>query len=272
MNYNLNKKYAIERTFHDEWAKSIKSKDINFRMAFKAETAIENRFALSQMPELKGKRILDLGCGMGDASLFFASQGARVCSIDISPGMISLVKKMSTKFQFGKNIDARVMVAEKLEFPNEHFDIVFGNGVLHHVIPSLALKEVYRVLKPGGVATFIEPLRHNPIINIYRKIADKVRTPTEKPLDYYSLTKLTKEKFRINFHEEFHLFTLLIFIKFLLIDGVNPNKERYWKKIIDDEKKIKREFHFLYNIDNFIFRWFKSVRKYAWNTVIVYIK
>lgn len=266
------KKHDIEREFHDKWAINIKLQDINYKGAFESVTAVENRYALSQMGSLKGKKILDLGCGMGDASIYFASKGARVYAVDISPEMIRLVKRVAFKTGYSKNIDAKVMLAEDLKFPSLYFDFVFGNGVLHHVVVKKALAEVYRVLKVGGVAAFVEPLEDNPVINIYRKIAKKVRTTTEEPLKYAKLDRLTNLKFKKSFHKEFHLVTLLIFLWFFVIERTNPNKERYWKKIIDDGKKVGRVFHILVKIDELIFKLIPPIKMFCWNTVLIYEK
>ena len=266
---DLIEKFQIERQFHDKWAEKIKPRTVNYIGAFEAVTAVENRFALAQFGDIKGKKILDLGCGMGDASLYFAYRGAKVFAVDISPGMIRLVKRLSRERGYTKSIIAKEMVAEDLKFRSNFFDFVFGNGVLHHVEPHLALQEIHRVLKPGGVACFIDPLGHNPVINIYRKIADKVRTPTETPLRYSELENLTNAEFKKKLHKEFHLLTLLIFIWFYLFEKVSPNRERYWKKIIDDAPRIGIYFSLLYKIDDFILGTFPFLRKYCWNTVLV---
>jgi ubiquinone/menaquinone biosynthesis C-methylase UbiE len=266
------KKHDIERKFHDKWAKKIKLQDINYKGAFESVTAVENRYALSQMGSIKGKKILDLGCGMGDTSLYFASKGARVYAVDISPGMIGLVKRVARKAGYSKNIDAKVMLAENLKFPSSYFDLVFGNGVLHHVVIEKTLAEVNRVLKEGGMAAFVEPLGDNPVINIYRKIAKKVRTPTEIPLKYATLDRLTNIRFKKFSHKEFHLVTLLIFLWFYLVERTNPNKERYWKKIIDDGEKINGVFRSLVKIDELIFKLVPPIKMFCWNTVLIYEK
>lgn len=265
-------RHMIERNFHDAWAKNINPHEINFKEAFNAQTAVENLYALEKFGDIKGKKILDLGCGMGDASVYFASRGAEVYAVDISPEMIKLVMRLAKLNGFGKLIHAKVMAAEKLNFKNNYFDYVFGNGVLHHVDYDVALGEVWHILRKEGTAIFVEPLAHNPVINLYRKIADKVRTPTETPLEYQNLNKLSSAKFSKSYHHEFHLFTLLIFLWFYLIEKTNPNKERYWKKIIDDSEKIKIPFTLLNKIDNLVFYIFPFLRKFAWNTVLIYEK
>lgn len=268
----ITKVHQIESQFHNKWSETISLGEINFIQAFEAVTATENRFVYSLMQPVKGKRILDLGCGMGDATAYFAYQGARVEAVDLSPGMIKLVKRLANKHNLTCRIKAKTMAAEKLSYQDNSFDIIFGNGLLHHVNVNLALKEVYRTLKPGGKAYFIEPLADNFFINVYRKMASSVRTKTETPLHYSQLNQLTTAKFKSFFHREFHLLTLLIFFRFYLFEGCHPNKERYWKKIITDVDRIEGAFKMLFLLDNLILRLLPFLRRYCWNTVLVFEK
>lgn len=271
-NKNLTEKYRIERDFHNKWAKSLSFKEIHYKEAFESPTSLENRFAISKLGNIKDKKILDLGCGMGDATLYFAFCGAKVYALDISPQMIKLVNKLAKKYGFTKKIYAKVGVAEKLPYETNTFDFVYGNGILHHAVPSLSLREVHRVLKPHCRAVFVEPLSHNPIINVYRNIANGVRTSTEKPLDFDKLEKMTNVKFNKFSHKEFHFFTLLIFIYFYFIDRVHPNKERYWKKIINEGKKFELACAILNSLDRALLFIFPFMGRYFWNTVLVYEK
>lgn len=74
------------------------------------------------------------------------------------------------------------MNAEQLEFPDNHFDIVCGNSILHHLNLENTCHELIRVLKPEGRAVFREPLGHNWLINLYRKLTPEMRTEDEHPL------------------------------------------------------------------------------------------
>jgi ubiquinone/menaquinone biosynthesis C-methylase UbiE len=74
------------------------------------------------------------------------------------------------------------MNAEELAFPDNTFDVVFGIGILHHLDIDRACETIARVLKPTGVAVFLEPLGHNPFINLARYLTPGSRTPDEHPL------------------------------------------------------------------------------------------
>ena len=80
-----------------------------------------------------------------------------------------------------KNFNFRVMDAHKLEFEENKFDLVIGNGILHHLDKLEAINSIYRVLKPGGRLVFKEPLADNPFLKIFRYFTPKARTVDEEP-------------------------------------------------------------------------------------------
>jgi SAM-dependent methyltransferase len=96
-----------------------------------------------------GKKVLEVGCGAGYDAYEFCRKLAIYTGVDITPENIERTKKHLGLFGF--NADIRLGDAEKLDFPDESFDIVFSNGVLHH-IPDIrrSLSEIQRVLKPRG--------------------------------------------------------------------------------------------------------------------------
>ena len=154
-----------ERTFHDRWAESIEVEGIRVNDYFEACTAPENRFILSHLGDVKGKALLDLGCGAGENSVYFARKGAFCTATDYSPGMVEKALKLAAAN--GVQIEGRTMNAMELDFPENTFDIVYAANLLHHLPdPKGALREIHRVLKPGGKVCFWDPLRHNPVINV----------------------------------------------------------------------------------------------------------
>lgn len=264
------KKQIIEEKFHDHYASSTSVKDINVAENF-SYAAQENRKALKVFGKLTGKNILDLGCGFGETAVFWAKKGALVEAIDISSESISIANKLAKRHKVSNRCNFQQMTAENLNYKNEYFDFVFGNGVLHHVELLPSLKEIKRVLKKDGKAVFVEPLAYNPIINVYRNIADEVRTPTERPLTFKKIKNM-KDYFKKVDHQEYQLFTLIIFIWFFIFSRINPNKERYWRKILQVKGTLKIILKILISIDNKILRLISPFRYLCWNTVIILTK
>ena len=104
-------------------------------------------------PSYAGKKLLDVGCGVGIDLMKFARAGAQVTGVDISQRAIELAR---TYFAYeGLQADLRVMDAEHLEFDGATFDAVYAHGVLPYTgDPQQLVDEVHRVLKPGGSAIF----------------------------------------------------------------------------------------------------------------------
>jgi 2-polyprenyl-3-methyl-5-hydroxy-6-metoxy-1,4-benzoquinol methylase len=127
-----------------------------------------------------GRTVLEYGCGTGSKAFDLARVGANVVGIDISG--VGVAEAMSRSRREG--LDARFvqMDAEQLASDSGAFDVVCGSGILHHLDLDRSVTEIRRVLKPGGVAIFYEPLGTNPVINLYRRLTPSMRTPDEHPL------------------------------------------------------------------------------------------
>ncbi len=258
-------KVQREKAFHDEWAKTVSLEDLLVREAFESPTAIENRFALESMGDLRGKKVLDLGCGAGETSVYFALQGADVDACDISAGLIGLADRLAEKF--GVIVRFKTADSAALPYPDGQFDYVFGNGVLHHVELAATAQEVRRVLKSGGRAIFIEPLPYNPAINVYRAMAKDVRSADERPLSFRKLGDFAAH-FGSWKHSEFWLFSLLIFFHFFFVRGWHPSKVRYWKRVVEVGPEYKDSFAKLQAIDEFCLKHLSFLRYLCWNTVL----
>jgi ubiquinone/menaquinone biosynthesis C-methylase UbiE len=111
-------------------------------------------------------KALELGCGTGFFLLNLKQAGVldEGHVTDISPGMVEVATRNAEGLGF--TVEGRVADAESLPYGDEEFDLVVGHAVLHHIPDvDLTLREVLRVLKPGGRFVFCgEPTRHGDVI------------------------------------------------------------------------------------------------------------
>jgi SAM-dependent methyltransferase len=254
-----------EADFHDTWAASTPLDQVLVRECFEAPTALENQFILSRMGPLGGKKLLDIGAGLGESSVYFALQGASVTTVDISPQMVETALNLGRKF--GVKLEGIISSAESLNLPPESYDIVYVANTIHHVHDRAALfQQISRTLKPGGMFFSYDPLAYNPIINVYRGMATAVRTPDEAPLGIGDV-KLAKRYFSDVRHREFWISTLLLFLKYYLVDRVHPNQDRYWKRILRETQSSLWWWMPLRWLDRVLTK-VPLVRWLGWNVVI----
>lgn len=259
-----------ESEFHDDWARSTRLEDIAVREAFEAPTAPENRFCLAQMKRLSGgslagKRLLDIGCGLGETSVYFALQGAQVTASDISPGMVETAVKLAE--MHGVKIEGITAAAESLNVPEGYYDFVFTANTIHHVADKRAFfEQIRKALKPGGWFFSWDPLAYNPVINVYRSMATQVRSEDEAPLTMADV-KLARAYFQQVNHREFWITTLVLFIKYYLFDRVHPNADRYWKRCLKETNKSLWWWQPFRLADALVTR-IPLVRRLAWNMVM----
>ena len=254
-----------EAAFHDAWASSTHLEDILVKECFEAPTALENQFILRKMGNLAGKKVLDIGAGLGESSVYFALQRAQVTTTDISPLMVEKVLQLAAKY--GVEMDGIVSTVESLNVPENHFDFVYIANTIHHVHDrSQLFAQIRRALKPGGSFFSYDPLAYNPAINIYRRIATKVRTQDERPLTQADW-RLARCYFEDVEHREFWIATLMLFAKYYVLDRVHPNEDRYWKRILTEKPESLRWWKPLLYLDSVLSR-IPGVQLLAWNTVL----
>ena len=101
--------------------------------------------------QTKDLRVLEIGCGLGTDGAQFAKAGANYTGIDLTQAAVDLAQKRFELFNLPGTF--RVADAERLDFPDNSFDMVYSHGVLHHTPDTAgAVREIHRVLRPGGRA------------------------------------------------------------------------------------------------------------------------
>ena len=174
------KKYEAE--FHDVRLLRGAAEDRGEQNKYYWATAPwEKRFWESIEQQACGKRVLEIGCFNGERTIRLASVAAEVYAIDISSAAVRITAAKAQSLGL-TNVETILADAEALPFEDAKLDIAFCAGVIHHVNISKAVREIFRVLVPGGRAMFREPLGHNPFFNLYRKLTPDVRTIEEHPL------------------------------------------------------------------------------------------
>jgi SAM-dependent methyltransferase len=126
--------------------------------------------SIKSLGDLEGKRVLELGCGTGWLTVILCKLGAVVDGIDISGELVKIAANRVRINNIQNQANFHVMSANRLAFPDETFDRVYGLSLLHHVDIKECMPEVRRVLKKGGKAVFTEPVINNQFVEAIRKM------------------------------------------------------------------------------------------------------
>ena len=150
-----------------------------------SQRALETPRLIGPPGSLAGQRVLEVGCGRGvGIEILLSLDAAHVTGFDLDPKMVALAQKRVAKH--GNRVRVFVGDAEAIDAPDASFDAVVEYGILHHV-PNWpqALKEIARVLRPGGVFYFEDLLRG--FISAW---------PIRVLFDHPQATQFTGQKFR----------------------------------------------------------------------------
>jgi ubiquinone/menaquinone biosynthesis C-methylase UbiE len=153
------KRAAIDQWTADPCGSSVAIGAPGTREYFEGLTAARSRYAPWMADALDydgaaGLDVLDVGCGQGIDLAQLAMAGARAVGIDLTPRHVELAREHLAALGLEAQVERGD--AESLSFADESFDRVLSNGVLHHT-PAIkaALREILRVLRPGGEARII---------------------------------------------------------------------------------------------------------------------
>lgn len=259
-----------EVEFHDSWAQATEPESIDVESFLDEFVSPEFCWALAEIGSLNGLTVLELGAGFGEISINLAKMGASVTATDLSPEMVSLGTRLSKIH----GVLVRFVSADASDlhqFDDEEFDLVVAANILHHSDIRLVLKEINRVLKPGGKVATWDPLCYNPIINLYRRIASGVRTEDEHPLTRRDVM-MFKESFCAAKVRSFWLTANIVFLKFFIVNRLHPSKYRYWKVVLERRAQERQILKLTHKLDRRIFATIPLLRWFAWNIAMVGIK
>jgi SAM-dependent methyltransferase len=142
-------------------------------------------YAFHLLGDLRGKTVLDLGCGDGENLVPLVTRGANVIALEISPSLIAVARKRLELHGLAGRVRFIASSAHEIALPDASVDIVLGIAILHHLDLARSAREVWRVLKPGGRAIFQEPVRNSAVVKFARRLIpfrQKDVSPYERPL------------------------------------------------------------------------------------------
>lgn len=113
-------------------------------------------------------KLLDLCCGNGMHSFTGAKNGAKVIALDYAENSITICRERAKLL--GIDVDFRTADAHTLDFPDDSFEVVTCAGSLSYLDHEIFFKEVWRVLKPGGLFICVDSFNHNPVYRLNRYI------------------------------------------------------------------------------------------------------
>ena len=163
----LDERQQRERDYHADFAKRHNAK-VNEAVSLDVIEPGSRRpwngywvtYDLLMAENLGDKLVMVPGCGFGDDAIRLAKLGAKVHASDLSEDLLDIARKRAVKMGI-TDIHFEVMPAEVLSYPDNYFDIVYFNDILHHVNIKKSVAEARRVLKPEGKVIANELYTHS---------------------------------------------------------------------------------------------------------------
>ncbi len=186
-------RWVSEAAFFDRLAEQARNTmaPIDTRVLRRYSGGLRRRFSkelrLKLLGDVRGRRVLDLGCGDGTNATLLALRGAKVTGIDISPGQIEISRRRAEVNGVTRRTRFICSPLEMADLPANHFDIIWADGILHHVIPELdqVLTQAVRWARSGAQVVLSEPVNRLPFL---RRLRLRLpihtdATPDERPLE-----------------------------------------------------------------------------------------
>ena len=184
---------------YDHLAHAIETVGYRHNPIYLARKAVVD-WDLMQTAGIVGKKVLNVGCFEPIDELLWAPSAAEWTAIDLTPQAIDTARRMVDKHlapDIARRIRLLVMDAQRLEFPDNSFDIAVSFSVFDHIpdpeVRRRAIREMTRVVKPGGHVVITVPNRHSYYRFMYER---NVRRGLQLDVGYqyfYSRTELKHE-------------------------------------------------------------------------------
>jgi 2-polyprenyl-3-methyl-5-hydroxy-6-metoxy-1,4-benzoquinol methylase len=203
-------------------------------VAHRLRRRFNKEFRFRLLPDLRGKRVLDLGCGDGVNSVLLAQRGGTVMAVDISQKSIQVARHRAQANGVEAQTTFICSPIELLDIPPGSIDVVWGDGILHHLIPELemVLQKLVHWSKEGACIVFSEPVCLNRTL---RRLRGKVpihtdATPDERQLEEAELNVV--RRYLPNLKERY--FQFLGRLDRLLLEQNNYERTPIHRKLISN--------------------------------------
>ncbi|PIY62687.1 hypothetical protein COY93_02530 [Candidatus Uhrbacteria bacterium CG_4_10_14_0_8_um_filter_58_22] len=208
--------------------------------------------------DVRGRRILEIGCGSGEISVWFALNGAAsVCGVDISGESIRIAERRAIENSVTDRVKFITCPGESVPLPDGSFDSIFINVALHHLELETALGECRRLLSDGGQFLAVEPLVRSRFLQRVRETRFFQRlypirreSLTERILDLRDIRRI-RERFgnlTLEPHRVFSPFVYKVKPVFRLLARL------FFPSVRDQEERSQRCVRLLQRADDLLLR------------------
>ncbi|MBN1383332.1 MAG: methyltransferase domain-containing protein [Elusimicrobia bacterium] len=227
----------------------------DFATAFEKKPWPGRKMLLDLIGDIKGKDVLEIGCGNGLLSVYLAQKGANVTAIDNSIVSVTKTEELIKYNKADSMVKAYKLDAMEIDKLGRVFDVVIGEHVLHHIgLFSIFAKLLFKIIKKNGQGVFLENNNRNPMLMFARNfLAGKYGIPKygddeEFPFGLEKI-KTLKQNFNIvnTYYPEFIFFTLADTYIFRS-PGIIRNV--------------------LFGLDKWLYRNFPSFHKYSYSQIV----
>src|SRR5262249_5848402 len=186
-------RWEQEAAFFDRQARKVEEMALPIDpLAFQRYTRpglrrrFNKEFRFRIIGNVEGKRLLDVGCGDGPNMAMFAQMGADVTGIDVPPGALDVAHRRAEANGVADSVHLVCSPIETADLPDGSFDVVWGDGILHHVLDELepTVRRLARWVKEDGLIVFSEPVNlFEPLRRLRRLLPVHTdATPRGRPL------------------------------------------------------------------------------------------